>query len=466
MRGFFKSSTTKLLTVGDPKKVITSFAMPIFVSQLFQQLYNTADAWIVGRYLGKDALAAVGSSGSLIFLLISFFVGTSMGAGVVISKYFGAGDNESVSRSVHTNVLLSVICGVVLTVVGVILTPNILQWMNTDPDVLPQSTAYLVYYFAGALAMVMYNTFKGIMSAVGDSKRPLYYLIISACLNVFLDWLFIAVLGGGIEWAAIATTVSQFVSALLCLIQLLKKNTVYSLQWKKLRIERDMLSQILRYGLPTGVQNSVIGFANVLVQSNINTFGDDAMAACGAYFKIEGFAFLPINSYSMALTTFIGQNLGAKEYERAKRGARFGIITSVLIAEIIGAITFFGAPLFISFFNDDPEVVRIGVQQCHIEAFFYGLLSFSHCIAGVCRGAGKATVPMIVMLSVWCVFRIAYITVAMLLCHDIRLLFCAYPITWFISSVIFLIYYLASDWVHAFDRAELKKQQKLLTEVS
>lgn len=455
-----KDNTTKLLTVGDPKKIITTFALPIFLSQLFQQLYNTADAWIVGQYLGKDALAAVGSSGSLIYLLISFFVGTSMGAGVVISKYFGAGDRDSVSRSVHTNVLLSLICGIALTAVGVLFTPQILTWMHTDEKVLPQSEAYLFYYFAGALAMVMYNAFKGVLTAVGDSKRPLYYLIVSACLNIVLDWLFIAVFHGGIEWAAIATTIAQFVSAVLCLIQLLKKGTVYRLELRKLRIHGDMFREIIRYGVPTGVQNSVIGFANVLVQSNINTFKDDAMAACAAYSKIEGFAFLPITSYSMALTTYIGQNLGAKEYDRARKGARFGILTSVIMAELIGVVTFLAAPLLISVFNNDPAVEKIGTTQCHIEALFFCFLSFSHCIAGICRGAGKATVPMLVMLSVWCVFRIIYITVAMKICHDIRLLFCAYPITWCISSAIFLIYYLKSDWIHAFDRAEQKLQLK------
>lgn len=454
------SNTSQLLTVGDPKKVITSFAMPIFLSQLFQQLYNTADAWIVGKYLGKEALAAVGSSGSLIFLLISFFVGASMGAGVVISKHFGAGDHENVSRAVHTNVLLSFISGVVLTLMGVLFTPNILVWMNTDADVLPQSKAYLTYFFSGALAMVMYNSLKGVMNAVGDSKRPLYYLIISVCLNIFLDWLFIAVFKGGIQWAAIATTISQFVSAILCLIQLLKKGTVYRLSFKKLRIHGHMLRAILRYGIPTGIQNSVIGFANVLVQSNINTFGDNAMAACAAYSKIEGFAFLPITSFSMALTTYIGQNLGAKQYDRAKKGARFGILTSVILAELIGVITFFGAPFFISIFNNDPHVVKIGTMQCQIEAFFFCFLAFSHCVAGICRGAGKATVSMLVMLCVWCLLRITFISIAMHLCHDIRLLFCAYPLTWFISSTIFFFYYLKSDWVHAFEKAERKQALK------
>lgn len=454
MTHFSTAASTVRLTEGDPKRVITAFAMPIFLGQLFQQLYNTADAWIVGRYLGKEALAAVTSSGSLIFLLTSFFIGASMGAGVVISRYFGAGDDDRVSRAVHTTVALALVSSLALTAFGVGLAPLLLGWMRTDPEVLPQSCAYFRYYFAGSLAMVMYNAFKGIMTAVGDSKRPLYYLILSSVLNVALDWLFVGVLKRDVAWAAIATTISQAVSALLCLTQLCKKDRVYGLRLKKLRFSRDMVKEILKYGLPTGAQNSVIGFANVLVQSNINSFGADAMAACGTYSKIEGFAFLPITSFSMALTTYIGQNLGAGAHKRAKQGARFGILTSVTLAELIGVCIFALAPHFIRFFEDDPEVVRIGVQQCRIEALFYLLLSFSHCIAGICRGAGKAVVPMVIMLSVWCVLRIIYITVAMALCHDIRLLFWAYPITWFISSVIYLIYYLKSDWIHGFDQKE------------
>ncbi len=452
------------MTEGRPEKVIVSFALPIFVSQLFQQLYNTADAWIVGHFLGTEELAAVTSSGSLIFLLISFFFGMAMGAGVVISRYFGARDYEKVSRAVHTAVSVSLIIGVALSLFGVFFTPQILAWMKTDPDVMDSSVLYLRYYFSGAIALVMYNTFKGIMNAVGDSRRPLIYLIISSLTNIFLDWLFIGVLGKGVAWAAIATAISQLLSAVLCLIQLAKRGNVYSLSVRKLRIHGDMLKEILKYGIPSGVQNSVIGFANVMVQTNINTFGKYAMAACGSYAKVEGFAFLPITSFSMAMTTYIGQNLGAKEYDRARKGARFGIFSSIILAELIGTVIFIFAPQFIGFFNNDSEnamkVIEIGVQQCRIEAFFYCVLALSHCIAGICRGAGKATVPMIVMLTVWCAFRILYITVAMQIMHDIRLLFIAYPLTWVISSVIFLIYYLKSDWIHGFEKKKKTEAQE------
>lgn len=444
----FHAAEATLLTKGNPKAAIAKFALPIFLSQLFQQLYNTADALIVGHYRGTDALAAVGSTGSLVYLMISFFVGASMGAGVVISRYFGAGDEEKVSRAVHTNVLISLISGAILSVFGVILAPYLLHWMGND---LKQSVVYLRLYFGGAIATVMYNSLKGVLNAVGDSKRPLYYLIFSSLLNILLDWLLVGVMGYGVGAAAIATVVSQGASALLCLRQLCKKGNVYTLSLRKLRIDRPLLREIFKYGIPTGVQNSVIGLANVLVQTNINSFKEDAMAACAAYSKIEGFAFLPIMSFSMALTTYIGQNLGAREYDRAREGARFGILTSVILAEIIGLVTFFGSGTLIGLFDKKPAVVAIGARQCHIEALFYCLLAFSHCIAGICRGAGKAIVPMVIMLAVWCVFRIIYITVAMRISHTIELLFWAYPITWTISSVIYLIYYLKSDWIHGFE---------------
>ena len=443
---------TVLLTEGNPRRMIFSFAFPIFLSQLFQQLYNTADAWIVGHYLGDRAFAAVTSSGSLVFLFISFFIGLSMGTGVVISKYFGAGDRESVSRAVHTNVLVSLICGLLLAAAGAAATPAILRLMKTDPDVLPQSVRYFRYFFIGAPAMVMYNALKGVMNAVGDSRRPLYYLIFSSVLNIFLDWLFVGPCGLDIRWAAIATAISQTASALLCLRQLSKKGTVYALSLRKLKIDWSILSEILQLGIPSGVQNSVIGFANVLVQTNINTFGDVAMAACGAYSRIEGFAFLPTISFSMAITTFISQNLGAKQYDRTRQGARFGILTSVIMAEVIGLTIFVFARPMISAFVDKPEVIATGVLQTRTESLFFCLLAFSHCIAGVCRGAGKAFVPMFVMLSVWCVLRVTVITVAMHISHNIVLLFWVYPLTWFISSVIYLIYYKRSDWIHGFDK--------------
>ena len=439
------------LTVGDHKKVLIDFAVPVFLSMLFQQLYNSVDSLIVGNFLGKESLAAVSSSGSLIFLFISFFTGMSMGGAVVIARYFGEGKFDNVTKAIHSSVLLALISGIVLAVAGVALSPQILVIMGTAENVLPESIAYFKWYFVGAPTVVMYNTFKGIMNALGDSRRPLIYLIISSLLNIALDLFFVGALRLGIAWAAVATTIAQAFSVILCLIHLTKKNRIYTLSFKNLRFDRKMTAETIRYGLPTGIQNSVIGFANVMVQANINSFGDDAMAACGSYAKTEGFAFMPITSFSMALTTFIGQNLGAGKKDRARQGARFGILSGMILAEMIGVIVFAFGPLFIAAYNRDPEVIRIGTMQARIESLFFFLLAFSHCVAAICRGAGKAFVPMTIMLSVWCVLRIIYITVAMHFCHDIRLLFVAYPLTWTISSIIYLIYYKKSRWIDGFD---------------
>ena len=452
--------STMDMTRGKPWRLITAFAIPVLLSQVFQQLYNTADALIVGRFLGDEALAAVSSSGTLIFLIISFFTGMSMGASVTISRYFGAGDYARVSRAIHTNVLLAILCGIVLTVFGVALTPTFLRWMGTDPDVLPEAISYFRYYFFGILAVVMYNTCKGIMNALGDSRRPLYYLILSSLVNIVLDLLFIAVFHWGVWSAAAATTISQAVSMVLCLIHLTKKGTIYQVRLRDLRLDREMLGQIFRYGLPSGVQNSVIGFANVIVQSNINSFGKLAMAAYGAYSKLEGFAFLPVTSFTMALTTYVSQNLGAGEYDRAKKGSRFGIITSLLLAELIGVLMYLFAPQLTAIFTETPEVIALGVEQARTISLFYCLLAFSHAVASVCRGAGKAFVPMTIMLVFWCVVRITYITTVMHFVHDIQYIYWAYPITWWLSSIVYLIYYHFSDWVHGFE----KKAEKLQPE--
>lgn len=446
-----RSESVKDMTQGNPYSQIIAFALPIFLSQVFQQLYNTADTLIVGRFLGTNALAAVSSSGTLIFLLVSFFNGTSMGAGVVVSKYFGAKDNDKISRAIHTNIVFSLMCGVVLTLVGVFLTPTFLVWMKTDPDVLPEAIEYFRYFFLGSLAMIMYNACRGIMSALGDSKRPLYYLIFSSLLNVALDVLFVAGFGWGVWSAAVATVLSQAASVVLCLRHLLMKDQIYSVQLKKLRIDKAMLLEILRYGLPAGVQNSVIAFANTIVQTQINSFGKYATAAYGTHGKIEGFAFLPIVSFNMAISTFISQNLGAGLYDRVKQGARFGTVAAVLMAELVGVLCYIFAPQLIGLFDSNAEVIRLGTMQARTVSLFFFLLAYSHSIAAVCRGAGKAFVPMFIMLGVWCVLRICYIAYVSHTFGELSYIYWAYPITWAISSVMYLIYYLKGDWIHGFD---------------
>jgi putative MATE family efflux protein len=448
-----EKQTTMDMTEGSPVRLILAFSLPVLLSQLFQQMYNTADSLIVGRFLGTEALAAVSSSGTLIFLMISFFTGIAMGAGVVISRYFGAGDELRVSQAIHTLMALALVSGILLTLIGVLLTPTLLVWMQTDPDVLPQAIEYFRYYFLGSLALVLYNVCRSIMNALGDSRRPLYYLIFSSVLNILLDVLFIGAFGWGVWAAAVATVISQAASVVLCMFHLMKPGTIYTVKLRKIRFHREMVAETIRNGIPAGVQNSVIAIANVLVQSQINSFGTMAMAAYGANAKIEGFAFLPITSFNMASTTFVSQNLGAGKYERAKKGARFSIVSAVLLAELIGACYYLFCPYLIGLFDSNPGVIAFGVKQAHTAALFYFLLAFSHAIAAVCRGAGKAFVPMLVMLSVWCVFRIIYIMIVMHFTGEVGYIYWAYPITWGISSVIYLIYYLKADWVHGFEKA-------------
>lgn len=447
-----KSNT--LMTEGPIWKKIVLFAFPLFLGNLFQQLYNTADSLIVGNFLGSDALAAVSSSGSLIFLMVGFFNGIAMGAGVVVARYYGARQIEKVQRAIHTDIAFGLTSGILLTFIGLILAPKMLVWMGTPADVMPNSILYFRIYFLGSLAFVMYNVLVGILQSIGDSRHPLIYLIISSVTNIVLDLLFVGVFRFGVGSAALATVISQFVSAILCLHRLLHSPEDYRVTIKKIRFDISMLKQIIQNGLPAGLQNSIISLANVVVQTNINTFGKMAMAGCGAYSKIEGFGFLPITCFSLALTTFISQNLGAKQYDRAKKGARFGIFCSITLAEIVGICIYLFSPYLIAAFNSDPAVVAFGTTQARTVTLFYFLLAFSHCIAGILRGAGKATVPMLVMMCCWCIIRVSYITIAVKFIPIISTVFWAYPLTWSLSSILFLIYFLKADWVHGFEKRQ------------
>lgn len=436
------------LTEGSIWKGMLLFALPIFLGNVFQQFYNAFDSWVVGRFLGDTALAAVSSSGSLIFLMIGFFNGIAMGAGVIIARFFGAKDYDSMSKAIHTDVAMGLAIGLLLTVLGVTFTPHILRWMNTPADVLPQSIAYFRFYFLGALFTVMYNIFVGILHALGDSRHPLYYLIISTFVNVVLDLLFVGVFRWGVGSAAMATTLSQGLSAMLCCIHLIRLKGPGQLVVKKIRFHGDSLRSIVRIGLPSGVQNSVISFANLVVQTNINGFGSAAMAGCGSYSKIEGFAFLPVTCFTMALSTFVSQNLGAQNYERVKRGVGFGIACSSIAAECIGILCYIFAEDLIGMFNSNPNVIDLGMRHMRSICLFYALLAFSHCIAAVMRGAGKASVPMYTMLVCWCVVRVSYITLALKYIYRLETISFAYPITWTLSSIVFLVYFLKADWMH------------------
>ena len=444
------------LTDGSIWKGILMFAMPVFLGNVFQQLYNAFDAWCVGNYIGDDALAAVSSSGSLIFMMIGFFNGVAMGAGVIIAKHFGAKAYDDMEKAIHTAIAFGLATGAALTVIGVGLTPTILRWMGTPAEVFPQSVIYFRYYFCGAIFTVMYNIFVGILHAVGDSRHPLYYLIFSTFVNIVLDMLFVAVLGFGVGSAAIATTLSQGISALLCFVHMIRVDAPYRISIRKIRFHKESFRLIIRYGLPSGIQNSVIALANLFVQTNINSFGKFAMAGCGSYSKLEGFAFLPVMCFAQALSTFVGQNLGAGNYARVKKGVVFGVLCSCGMAEMIGIFSYVFAPKLIGLFSESAEAISFGSQYMRTVCLFYFLLAFTHCIAGVMRGAGKATVPMFAMLVCWCVIRVSYISIAVKLVNRLTTVSWAYPITWTLSSVILLVYFLKADWIHTFDKAQEK----------
>lgn len=439
------------MTTGPIWKCMVSFAIPVFIGHLFQQLYNTADSIIVGNFVGKQALAAVASSGNLIFMMTGFFMGLCLGAGVIIGRYLGARDFERMKNAIHTAVAFALCCGFVLSVLGLWLAPKLLILMKTPENVLPLSTTYFRIYFFGSFFSLTYNVCAGILQAVGDSKSPLIFLIISSVANVVLDLLFVAVFNWGVAGAAFATVISQMLSALLGFRKLLRSEGSYQLHIKEIGFDFDRLKEILHQGIPSGINNSIISIANVVVQSNINAFGDNAMAGCGSYAKIEGFIFIPIMAFSTAITTFISQNLGAGNHERALKGSRFGILGSVISAESLGILFWLICPWIIPLFNDDPAVVEIGVNQMRTESLFFCTLAFAHSVSAIMRGAGRPKMPMYTMLICWCLIRVSYITIAVRYFPVINTVYWAYPLTWFLSCIIFMAYYLKGDWLHTYD---------------
>lgn len=450
--GLKKGSTAVNLTEGPIIKNILLFAIPLFMGQLLQQLYNMADAWVIGNFADNDAFAAVSSSGSMSFLIVGLFNGIAIGGGVIISRYYGAGDKENVVKAIHTNFLLGIIASVLSTIVGLILAPYILKWMNTPESVMPDSLSYFSIYFAGVSTIIMYNICMSIMRALGDSIHPLYYLIVSSVVNVVLDLLFVAVFRWGVTGAAVATIIAQGLSVFLCIIRMRSVQDYTRLDFRKIHFDRDMMGEVIKQGLPTGVQNAVISIGNIAVQTAINAFGPFAMAGVGAYSKIEGFVFLPIMSMSMSLSTFVSQNLGAKEYKRAKKGAAFGILFGVVMAELMGVIIYFTAPYLLGFFVDTAESVDYGTLHVKVTSLFFFLLAISHCTAGVLRGCGKAFIPMVTMLAFWCGVRVTYVTSILKIIPKFQMISWAYPLTWSLSTVLLLVILLRLDWEKSFTK--------------
>lgn len=431
-------------------KQLLLFSIPLLLGNLFQQLYNTVDSIVVGNFIGSNALAAVGSSNPIINLLVSFFMGLSTGAGVIISRFFGARDQKNLHDAMHTTMALALIAGAFLMIFGLLLSPMILKWSGVPAEIMDQSVLYLRIYFGGIIFVMIYNMAAGVLRAVGDSKNPLYFLIISSVINILLDLLFVIVFRMGIAGVAWATLIAQGVSACLIVILLMRSKEDYHLILKDIHIHKSILKRIIQLGLPSGIQNGIISFSNLVVQTNINSFGSLAMAGCSSYMKIDGFIVLPIMSFSMAITTFTGQNMGAQKYDRVKKGANTCILMSFVTSLCICAAMLLLGENLIRIFNQDEQVIHYGVYMMHVLLPGYLFLSVAHALSGVIRGAGVAMIPMIVMVLNWCVLRVAWITLAMPIFEDIAVVYLGYTITWITSSICMYLYYKKGNWLHRY----------------
>ncbi len=442
MESMLNQNTTRDMTSGFIYKHIVIFSLPLLAGNIFQLLYNTVDSFVVGNYVGKEALAAIGSTTPLINTLVGFFMGISTGGGVVIAQHFGAGNIVRLKKTVHTMIAATFILGLLFTALGIAFTPFMLRLMSTPDDVFASSAEYLKIYFAGLEGLMLYNMGSGILRAVGDSKRPVYFLVLTSILNVVLDLFFVLVLKTGIAGVAYATIISEAVSAILILAVLFTSKECCKISIKELKIDLKELKKVLKVGLPGGIQMAITSFSNVFVQGYINHFGSSCMAGWASYGKIDQFAILPMQSISMASTTFVGQNFGAHKLDRVRRGVNVSLILSCAVTAILALpLMFFSRPLT-ALFNKDAEVIYYGSYFLRANSLFYILCCVNQIYAGSLRGLGNATVPMFIMLGSFVVFRQIYLFVITHITTAFFPVAVAYPVGWVLCSAIMTIYYL------------------------
>lgn len=446
------------MTEGSIIHHLVVFAAPLLLGNIFQQLYNTVDTWVVGKYVSNEAFSAVGTVGPIINMLIGFFLGLSSGAGVVISQYYGAGKTEEVRKTVHTSIVMTLILGILFTGLGIALIPGMLALMNTPAEVIPESTAYLTIYFAGVMGLMLYNMGSGILRAVGDSTRPFYYLVVSAVINTVLDLVFVLRFDMGVAGVAWATIIAQAISAVLTLITLIRSDSCIRLSWRALRLHFDMLGKIVRVGIPAALQMAVTSFSNVFVQSYINYFGADCMSGWTAYGKIDTLLMLPMQSLALASTTFVGQNLGIGKIDRAKRGVRIALALSLATAVLLMIPVLLFAPSLVAFFNEKAAVIEYGTIFLRYISPFYVLCCFNQIYSGALRGAGNTRAPMIIMLASFVVFRQIYLFVLThFITNTILPVSMGYPAGWLVCSLLTFLYY---------RRADLAKSRIVDTEIA
>ena len=423
------------------------FSVPLLIGNFFQQLYNTVDSYVVGNYVSTSALAAVGASTPVINMLVGFFMGLSAGAGVVISQYFGAQKGHEMSRAVHASMALTALLSVIFTALGLAFTRPLLQAIGVPEDVLPHSSLYLMIYFTGIAFSLFYNMGAGVLRAVGDSTHPLIYLAVACMVNVVLDFLFVCGFHMGIAGAAIATVIAQGVSCVMVMGKLMRAKADYRVELRRIRFHKKMIRRIISFGFPAALQQSITSFSNVVVQSYINHFGTAAMAGYSATVRIDGFTQLPLQSFNMAITTFVGQNIGAKKYDRVKKGVFAAWLMSSGMILVCSICIFSAAPFLISIFTKDAEVIAIGSGMERIFSACYLVLPVVQILNGALRGAGLSKIPMYFMLGSFVVLRQIYLMIAVPLTNDVNVVMAGWPITWIACAIGMAVYYFKTDWL-------------------
>ena len=431
------------ITEGVIWKQLLFFFFPILLCTLFQQLYNTADTVVVGRFVGTQALAAVGgSTGQIVNLVVNFFVGLASGATVIIARYYGARDRIKLNNALHTAIALSIVGGIVTGIAGILLTPSLLKMMNTPADVIEGSTMYLRIYFAGIIFVFVYNIGSGILRAVGDSKRPLYFLIVCCFLNIFLDILFVVYLKLGVKGAAFATVISQAVSALLVILSLTKSVDIYRLRPNKIRFYKSLLIAIITIGLPAGLQSVMYGISNIIIQISLNSLGTETVAAHTAFAKIDAIYWMISGAFSVSIITFIGQNYGARKFDRMKKSIKVCLLMDLIASLLLTTVMLLAGPYLLRLFTSDQEVIEIGMQIIHIIAPSYALFIFIEILSSSLRGMGNVVVPMLMTCGGVCVLRILWIFIFVRTHLSVTTILMSYPISWGFTAVLFIIYFM------------------------
>lgn len=447
MEGEYMKENTQDLTKGSIVKAIILFSVPLLIGNLFQQLYNAVDSYVVGNYVGKVALAAVGASTPIINMLIGFFMGISTGAGVVIAQFFGAGDLSKMKKAIHNSIALTLVIGVVLTVIGLVFNDPILKAIGVPNDVFSEASTYLSIYFWSLIFVMIYNMGSGILRSVGDSKRPLYFLIFSSIINIVLDFLFVKNFGFGVAGAGYATLIAQAISAIMVMYVLMKTEDSYKVVLKDIKFDKEILLKIIKIGLPTGLQQSIVSLSNVIVQSYINVYGASVIAGYSVTIKIDGFVNLPLQAFNMAITTFVGQNIGAKQYNRVKKGAYITTFLAMVTIGFFVVIMYFFGRDFIALFNQEKDVIDAGRLMQLTFLPFYIFLPINQVINGVLRGAGRSAVPMYVMIFSFVFLRQIYLFLVTKVTSDVVYVFLGWPTTWVVCSLIFIVYFFKVQWL-------------------